>query len=50
MWPRSFASFRNSSQATREFPIALGEFPNSIAAWERRLQSGKAGSAMINSI
>ena len=22
MWPRSFAAFRNSSQATREFPIA----------------------------
>jgi hypothetical protein len=34
-------------KATREIPKALGEFPNSAAAWERRIQSGQAGAGMI---
>jgi hypothetical protein len=34
------------NRATREIPEALGKFPNSIAAWDRRLQSGQAGNGM----
>jgi hypothetical protein len=34
------------SKGTREIPAALGEFPSSVAAWERRLQSGQAGGQM----
>src|SRR5205814_1060293 len=30
----------------REIPEALGTFPNSAAAWERRIQSGQAGNGM----
>src|SRR6059036_769667 len=31
------------NKATREIPEALGAFPNSVAAWERRVRSGQAG-------
>src|SRR5262245_8555058 len=34
------------NRATREIPEALGRFPNSVAAWDRRLQSGQAGNGM----
>ncbi len=34
------------NKATREIPAALGTFPNSAAAWERRVQSGQAGGGM----
>ena len=34
------------NKATREIPEALGSFPNSIAAWDRRIQSGQAGNGM----
>src|SRR5467141_4243798 len=34
------------NRATREIPEALGTFPNSVAAWDRRIQSGQAGNAM----
>jgi hypothetical protein len=34
------------NRATREIPEALGTFPNSIAAWDRRIQSGQAGNGM----
>jgi hypothetical protein len=34
------------NKATREIPEALGTFPNSIAAWDRRIQSGQAGNGM----
>jgi hypothetical protein len=34
------------NRATREIPEALGRFPNSIAAWDRRIQSGQAGAGM----
>jgi hypothetical protein len=37
-------------RATREIPSSLGKFPSSVAAWERRLQSGQAGPAMIGTI
>ena len=34
------------SQGIREIPESLGRFPNSIAAWDRRVQSGQAGAGM----
>jgi len=34
------------NRATREIPEGLGSFPNSIAAWDRRIQSGQAGNGM----
>jgi hypothetical protein len=34
------------SKGTRELHPALGTFESSVKAWERRLQSGKAGGAM----
>ena len=33
-------------KATREIPAALGNFPSTVAAWERRIQSGQAGGQM----
>jgi hypothetical protein len=33
-------------KATREIPKALGTFEDSLAAWDRRIQSGQAGGAM----
>jgi hypothetical protein len=38
------------NKATREIPKALGSFPNSIAAWERRVQSGQAGGQMSGAL
>jgi len=38
------------TKATRELPVALGTFPTSRAAWERRLQSGQAGMSMIGTV
>ncbi len=38
------------TKGTREIPSALGAFPTSVAAWERRLQSGQAGAQMINGL
>jgi hypothetical protein len=38
------------TKGTREIPAALGTFPNSHAAWERRIQSGQAGAQMTNAI
>jgi hypothetical protein len=37
-------------KATREMPAALGTFKSSVEAWARRLQSGPAGTNMINTI
>ncbi len=34
------------NKATREIPAALGSFPSTVAAWERRIQSGQAGGQM----
>ena len=34
------------NQTMRELSPALGTFPSSVAAWERRIQSGQAGSQM----
>jgi hypothetical protein len=38
------------TKGTREIPKELGTFPTSVAAWERRLQSGQAGTQMINAV
>jgi hypothetical protein len=38
------------TKGTRELPKELGVFPTSVAAWERRLQSGQAGGQMIGAV
>jgi hypothetical protein len=38
------------NKATREIPAALGTFPSSVHAWERRVQSGQAGGQMLGGI
>jgi len=38
------------NKATREIPKALGDFHSSIAAWDRRIQSGQAGGQMSGSL
>ena len=38
------------TKATREIPKSLGTFDSAAKAWERRIQSGQAGSAMIGGI
>ena len=38
------------NKATREIPATLGQFPSSVAAWERRLLSGQAGAGMSGSL
>jgi hypothetical protein len=38
------------NKGTREIPASLGTFPNSAAAWERRVQSGQAGAGMLNGL
>jgi hypothetical protein len=36
--------------ATRTFPVNIGHFNTSAEAWERRLQSGQAGSNMMDEL
>ncbi|MGH7699315.1 MAG: carboxypeptidase-like regulatory domain-containing protein [Gemmatimonadales bacterium] len=38
------------SRGTREIPATLGSFESSVAAWDRRIQSGQAGGQMSNSL
>ena len=38
------------TKGTREIPRSLGTFDSSVAAWDRRVQSGQAGGQMNNSI
>jgi hypothetical protein len=38
------------NKATREIPKALGTFDSSVAAWERRIQSGQAGGGMMGAV
>jgi len=45
-----WACHQLGSKGTRELSPALGKFPTSAAAWERRLQSGQAGAQMINGL
>src|SRR2546429_4140291 len=42
-----WACHQLGSKGTREIPAALGSFPSSVAAWQRRLQSGQAGAPMM---
>jgi hypothetical protein len=56
MWLRSLKSggctacHGFGSKAMREIPKVLGSFPNSAAAWERRVLSGQAGAGMSNGL
>jgi hypothetical protein len=38
------------SKGTREIPTALGSFESSVAAWDRRIQSGQAGGQMSGTL
>src|SRR5687767_4846506 len=38
------------TKATREIPAALGPFPTTAAAWDRRVKSGQAGNQMSNGL
>ncbi len=38
------------NKATREIPESLGTFESSVAAWDRRVQSGQAGAGMSNGL
>ena len=38
------------NKATREIPASLGTFDSSVAAWDRRVQSGQAGGGMSNGL
>ena len=38
------------NKATREIPASLGTFDSSVAAWDRRIQSGQAGGSMSNGL
>ena len=38
------------TKGTREIPAALGHFSSSVAAWDRRVQSGQAGGGMSASL
>ena len=38
------------NKGTREIPKALGMFPSSIAAWDRRIKSGQAGGQMSSAL
>ena len=40
-----WACHQLGNKATREIPKALGTFHSSVEAWDRRIQSGQAGSA-----
>jgi hypothetical protein len=38
------------TKATREIPPSLGPFPNTVAAWDRRVKSGQAGAQMSGAL
>ncbi len=38
------------NKAMREIPPSLGHFPMTVAAWDRRIQSGQAGRGMSNAL
>jgi len=38
------------NQAIREIPEELGDFESSVAAWDRRIESGQAGGSMSNGL
>ncbi len=44
------ACHQMGNKATREFPPSLGKHESSVAAWDRRIQSGQAGRGMSNAL
>jgi hypothetical protein len=44
------ACHQMGNQATRQFPPSLGKHASSVAAWDRRIQSGQAGGGMSNAL
>lgn len=47
---RCGACHQIGSKATREIPASLGTFHSSVAAWDRRLQSGQMGGGMYSTL
>src|SRR5438132_10723746 len=45
-----FTCHQLGNAATRAIPPQLGEFANSVEAWEARIQSGQAATNMVNNI
>ncbi len=45
-----FTCHQIGDKATRTIPKELGHFNSSVAAWERRIQSGQASGAMVNAV
>jgi hypothetical protein len=45
-----WACHQFGNKATREIPENLGHFDSSVAAWDRRVQSGQAGANMIGGL
>src|SRR5437588_763056 len=45
-----WACHQLGSEGTRAIPKSPGTFPSSVAAWERRLQSGQAGAQMMGTL
>jgi hypothetical protein len=45
-----FTCHQLGNLATRTIPAGLGEFTNSLEAWEARIQSGQASQIMVNNI
>jgi hypothetical protein len=45
-----WACHQLGNKATREIPKALGTFHSSVEAWDRRIQSGQAGSQMSGAL
>jgi hypothetical protein len=45
-----WACHQLGNKATREIPAALGAFPSSVHAWDRRIQSGQAGGNMVSGL
>ena len=45
-----WACHQLGNKATREIPKALGTFPSTVAAWDRRVRSGQAGATMSGAL
>src|SRR5206468_2527526 len=45
-----WACHQLGNKATRDIPKELGHFDSSVTAWDRRIQSGQAGSQMSGSL
>jgi hypothetical protein len=45
-----WACHQLGNKATREIPAALGKFDTTMAAWDRRIQSGQAGGNMVGGL